>query len=587
MQTFEAMDAKIGTALGRLHGLDSTLLSHAAGKARKEGLLIGEVLVRDNSVPMASVLENLGLIWGVIPLGESCSNGVSGLRAPEEPVLSCIGRDFAMKRRIAPIGVKDGRLFVAALDPSVPEIFDDISVMTGLEVMPCTATRERILQEIDRLWPASRPLADTGDDFENSQARQSEIGTAQSPSSAGKEGPGSSGTVSNDTIVFSHSANGSDHDILTGSGSPVADDLNSMLREALSWGSSDIHVEPGETATAVRYRVDGVLDKAADRPSEQHLKIISRIKLLAGMDISERRLPQDGRFRVKLGDESVDVRVSVMPSGSGERAVLRLLRKSGSFLNLGSLGMPAVILEEMERMLSRAGGIIIATGPTGSGKTTTLYGCLKKLNNPGRNIMTIEDPIEYRIPGLGQIQVKPEIGFTFSSGLRSILRQDPDVIMVGEIRDSETASIAAHASMTGHLVLTTLHTGDAASAISRLASLGVDRETIGGTLSGVVAQRLVRLVCTDCGGPDNAAGCDSCRGSGYRGRTGIFELIPVRGNVQKLITNGASPDEIRAAAAFMNGHSLFEAGLELVSRGLTTREELNRVVDPYEEGYRG
>lgn len=546
----------IGSLIGPLHGIEAAALDKAASDACKEGLLTGEVLARDHSVPMSSVLDCLARVWGVVPINGSGELENINLKALPPGPLSSIGRDFAMKKKISPLGIRDGILYVAALDPSVLETYDDVAAMTGIEVMPCVAARERIQQEIDRLWPAGRK-ADSHERFD---------------------------TVSKETLIFSHSFGDTDQDLLMDSGSAVAEELNSMLRESLSWGSSDIHLEPGESVLCVRYRVDGVLIRVDDRPAALHPQILSRVKLLAGMDISERRLPQDGRFRVKSGDETVDIRVSVMPSGAGERAVMRLLRKNGSQLNLSSLGMPPKLLVELKRMLSRAGGIVIVTGPTGSGKSTTLYGCLKHLNDPGRNIMTIEDPIEYRIPGLGQIQVKPEIGFTFSSGLRSILRQDPDVIMVGEIRDPETAAIASHASMTGHLVLTTLHTKDAASAISRMVSLGVDRETIGGTLCGVVAQRLVRLSCRECGGKVTSVPCASCRGTGYRGRTGIFELIPVNGPVQKLISACGTPEEIRAAAETMGFGTLMEAGMDLVTKKLTTPEEIMRVADLQGEG---
>lgn len=379
---------------------------------------------------------------------------------------------------------------------------------------------------------------------------------------------------------------------------PIIRLLNALLRQAVKERASDIHLEPFEKDLEVRLRVDGILRKILCPPKIIQDALTSRIKIMANLDIAEKRLPQDGRIRLLLGGKDVDIRVSFIPTIHGERAVLRLLHRKGGLIGLDSLGMEADTKAAFEELLLRPNGIILVTGPTGSGKTTTLYAALKRIHNEEKNIITIEDPVEYELKGIGQIQINPRIGLTFASGLRSIVRQDPDVIMVGEIRDLETAQIATQASLTGHLVLSTLHTNDSASAIARLLDIGVEPFLVASSLIGVLAQRLVRLNCPNCSEPIPAngsetifspeerpkiqklmkgKGCAKCGGTGYLGRAGIFEFLPIGPEVRRLITSRADARNIKEVAVSLGMKTLRGHGLMKIANGLTTPEEILRV----------
>ncbi len=354
---------------------------------------------------------------------------------------------------------------------------------------------------------------------------------------------------------------------------PIIRMLNALLTQAARDGASDIHIEPYERHSNVRFRVDGTLREVVQPNRALHAALISRLKIMAELDIAEKRLPQDGRISLRLGQRAIDVRVSTLPSAHGERAVLRLLDKSESKLTLAAVGMEGQTLQRFESLVKQPHGIILVTGPTGSGKTTTLYAALQSLDASQNNIMTVEDPIEYELTGVGQTQVNPKIDLDFAKALRAILRQDPDIIMIGEIRDHETAQIAIQASLTGHLVLATLHTNDAASAITRLTDMGVEPFLLSSSLLGVLAQRLLRKSCTHCQG----AGCEACGHSGYLGRTGIFELLTTNDDMRALIHNQASEAQLRDAA-LRNGMTLMrEDGERLVRQGISTPEELVRV----------
>lgn len=359
----------------------------------------------------------------------------------------------------------------------------------------------------------------------------------------------------------------------TSDDAPIIRMLNALLTQAARDGASDIHIEPYERHSVVRFRVDGNLREVVQPNRALHAALISRLKIMAELDIAERRMPQDGRISLRIGTRAVDVRVSTIPSAHGERAVLRLLDKSEGQLSLESVGMQGDVLARLGHLLQQPHGIILVTGPTGSGKTTTLYAGLQRLDTRGRNIMTVEDPIEYELAGIGQTQVNTKIDLTFAKALRAILRQDPDIIMVGEIRDIETAQIAIQASLTGHLVLATLHTNDAASAVTRLTDMGIEPFLLSSSLLGVLAQRLVRKVCTACSG----AGCDACAHTGYAGRTGVFELLETDDTLRALIHNRAAEADIRAAALAKGMVLMREDGERLVALGITTREELMRV----------
>ncbi len=359
----------------------------------------------------------------------------------------------------------------------------------------------------------------------------------------------------------------------TSDDAPIIRMLNALLTQAVRDGASDIHIEPYERHSSVRFRVDGSLRDVVNPNRALHAALISRLKIMADLDIAEKRLPQDGRISLRIGTRAVDVRVSTLPSSHGERAVLRLLDKSGERINLEAVGMQGDVLRQFEHLVAQPHGIILVTGPTGSGKSTTLYAALERLDIRRQNIMTVEDPIEYELPGVGQTQVNPKIDLNFARALRAILRQDPDVIMIGEIRDFETAQIAIQASLTGHLVLATLHTNDAASAVTRLTDMGIEPFLLSSSLLGVLAQRLVRKLCGQC----NGAGCQSCGKTGYQGRTGVFELLAANDAIRAQIHHKAPEAELRAAALEGGMTLMREDGERLVQSGITSREELVRV----------
>ncbi|MDB5752948.1 MAG: gspE [Ramlibacter sp.] len=360
---------------------------------------------------------------------------------------------------------------------------------------------------------------------------------------------------------------------------PIIRMLNALLTQAARDGASDIHIEPYERHSSVRFRVDGTLREVVQPNRALHAALISRLKIMAELDISEKRLPQDGRISLRIGTRAVDVRVSTLPSAHGERAVLRLLDKSESRISLESVGMIGLTLERFLNLIDQPHGIVLVTGPTGSGKTTTLYAALTRLDAAASNIMTVEDPIEYELHGIGQTQVNPKIDLDFAKALRAILRQDPDVIMIGEIRDYETAQIAIQASLTGHLVLATLHTNDAASAVTRLTDMGVEPFLLSSSILGVLAQRLVRKLCEYCKVEVEGVqrGCAHCGHTGYHGRTGIFELMTADERMRGLIHNRASEAEIREAALAGGMKLMRDDGERLVRDGLTSREEVLRV----------
>ena len=359
----------------------------------------------------------------------------------------------------------------------------------------------------------------------------------------------------------------------TSDDAPIIRMLNALLTQAARDGASDIHIEPYERHSAVRFRVDGTLRDVVQPNRALHAALISRLKIMADLDIAEKRLPQDGRISLRIGTRGVDVRVSTLPSAHGERAVLRLLDKSGNKLTLEAVGMQGKVLTQLEHLIAQPHGIILVTGPTGSGKTTTLYAALQKLDTRSQNIMTVEDPIEYELPGVGQTQVNAKIDLDFAKALRAILRQDPDVIMIGEIRDFETAQIAIQASLTGHLVLATLHTNDAASAVTRLTDMGIEPFLLSSSLLGVLGQRLLRKLCTSCHGK----GCTSCGHTGYQGRTGVFELLVTNDAIRAQIHHRASEADIRTAAIAEGMTLMRDDGERLVREGVTSREELVRV----------
>ncbi len=416
---------------------------------------------------------------------------------------------------------------------------------------------------------------------------------------------------------FGSDAFGRDGDDMLTADLPTADDLldsaddapairliNGIIAEAVRQGVSDIHIEPYETGLVVRMRVDGMLQERLRMPPHVAPVVVSRIKVMARLDIAERRVPQDGRISITLGGKLVDVRVSTLPSRAGERVVMRILDKDAAFISLDLLGLSQSARQILTDALAQPNGIILVTGPTGSGKTTTLYAGLKQLNDGSRNILTVEDPVEYAVEGVGQTQVNAKVGMTFAAGLRAILRQDPDVVMIGEIRDRETAEIAVQAALTGHLVLSTVHTNDAIGAITRMRDMKIEPFLLASTLRAVIAQRLVRRLCEHCRAPQKAdsnmahllgiksgdiiyqaAGCDRCKNSGFNGRVGVFEAIRIDDNIRKLINDDADEADI-AKHAFAAQPNLNAAAREMVLAGQTTVEEAVRISrsDAYSDG---
>ncbi|HVJ02118.1 MAG TPA: type II secretion system ATPase GspE [Sphingomonas sp.] len=401
-----------------------------------------------------------------------------------------------------------------------------------------------------------------------------------------------------DLAALADSAASVDDLLDTRDDAPVIRLINALLLEAVKEGASDVHIETQEKRLVVRFRIDGVLRDMLEPPRALAPLLVSRIKVMAKLDIAERRIPQDGRVTLRIGGHDVDARVSTIPTQHGERVVMRLLEKGSLRLDLESLGMGEEDRQVFARLLDRPHGMMLVTGPTGSGKTTTLYSALTRLNDRNRNIMTVEDPIEYELAGVAQTQVNPRTDMTFARGLRAILRQDPDVIMVGEIRDQETAEVAVRSAMTGHFVLSTLHTNTAIGSVTRLIDMGVERYLLAPMLVGLVAQRLVRKLCPECRWEDEATeadsrllggvlkpgkriwrrgGCDSCHGEGYRGRAGLYEVVAVDDRLQKLIHDGASEADLEKAAR-KTSPSLLEDGVAKIREGLTTVDEVARVV---------
>jgi general secretion pathway protein E len=377
---------------------------------------------------------------------------------------------------------------------------------------------------------------------------------------------------------------------------PIIRLVNVILTQALRRRASDVHIEPYMKETKVRFRLDGILYEVFSLPRRFHPHVVSRIKVMTNRDIAEKRVPQDGRMKIKVANKEVDIRVSIIPMTFGERIVLRLLDKTVSLLGMGEMGLDGDHLKKLERLINKNSGIFLVTGPTGSGKTTTLYAALNRINTSGKNIVTIEDPVEYELKGVGQIQVNPKTELTFARGLRSILRHDPDIIMVGEIRDLETVEIAIQASLTGHMVFSTLHTNDAATALTRLVDMGAEPFLIASSLLAVLAQRLVRTICPSCREsfhPDPATlselnlpadhvlyrgkGCATCFRSGYSGRTGIFELLLMDQDIRRLLTSGADAVTVKQAAVQNGMRTLYEDGVRKVVSGITTLREVMRV----------
>ena len=482
---------------------------------------------------------------------------------PNLSAVNLIGVQAARRFNAVPIGFDDdNRLLVATVDPSNVLALDDLKLMTGHEVRPVVASNDDVMALIGRMSRLDEVVAEAIEE-----------------------------EAEDDLAVVTEIQESADD-------APIIKLVNSIIAQAVEEGASDVHFEPDGTAMRVRFRIDGVLQETTSIPRRMIAGVISRVKIMGGLDIAEKRVPQDGRVTLTVEGRPVDIRVVTMPGVHGEGSVMRLLDKSAALIDLDALGMEEMNRERFEQAFRESHGAVLVTGPTGSGKSTTLYAALNAINSPDRNVITIEDPVEYQMTGINQIQVNPRAGLSFATGLRSMLRADPDVIMVGEVRDAETARIAIESALTGHLVLTTLHTNDAPSSITRLTEMGVEPFLTASAVHTVVAQRLVRVLCPSCkrrtlvsvdalrGAGFNVAfdleayepgGCSRCGGSGYRGRLGLYEVMTVTEEIRELTITRTAADEIGDVAISQGMRPLRDDGLEKVKQGVTSIAEVSRV----------
>ncbi len=559
-------------SLGRLlldkNMITDSQLKQALEEQRYTGKLLGRTLVELGFLSEEDVLKALGVQAGVEYVD------LSKITIPDD-IIKKISPSLAKIYKVVPVGFKDGILTIAMSDPLNVNIIDDLRFMLNCPVKGVVARETDIVDAIQKLYGAS------------GETINEVIGEIEKKIPEAKKG-GEAEEVS-DVVVLQELA----------SQPPVVKLLNLILLQSIKERASDIHFEPFEDKYMVRYRVDGVLCDVTSPPKNLALAISSRIKVMAHLDIAERRLPQDGRIMLSIEGKNIDLRVSTLPTAFGESVVLRVLDKEVVSLSLTQIGMQKKMLTELREIIVKPNGIILATGPTGGGKTTTLYSCLREINKIDYKIITTEDPVEYDLPGIIQVAIKPKINLTFANCLRHILRQDPDIIMVGEIRDTETLQIAIQASLTGHLVFSTLHTNDAPGTITRLINMGAEPFLITSTLESVIAQRLVRVICKNCRErytPEPAAleelgltdeemehmtfyrgkGCSQCNKRGYRGRTGIFEFLKMTDRLRPLVMQRSQTSVIREAAQKEGMRPLREDGLEKIRKGITTIEEIIR-----------
>ena len=490
---------------------------------------------------------------------------------PKVPfVLNGISSRFIRENKIIPLEMKNNVLKVVMEDPEDLMAIDALRVATSADIMVYACDSKVIEEYISRFYEQetqniNRIIEDLGEKgIEFLREEEEDIGHLKDLASE----------------------------------APIIRLVNMFITRAVESRASDIHVEPFEDEMKVRYRIDGVLHDIESTPKRLQAAIVSRIKIMAKLNIAERRLPQDGRIRLRVGESELDLRVSTIPVLYGESVVMRILRKEGIVIDLDLLGFGPQTLRSFNQLITKPNGIMLVTGPTGSGKTTTLYGALDKINSPDKKIITVEDPVEYQLKGVNQIQVKPQIGLNFANTLRHIVRQDPDIIMIGEIRDLETAEIAIQSALTGHLVFSTLHTNDAPSAITRLLDMGVENFLLSSTIRGILAQRLVRIICPACKEKDSAIsdreelklfgiditqslyhgrGCEQCASTGYYGRAGIFELLVVDDEIRKLILKNSDANQIRDTAKQFGMKTLLEDGADKIKAGVTTLSEVLRV----------
>ncbi|UCF06753.1 MAG: type IV-A pilus assembly ATPase PilB [bacterium] len=485
----------------------------------------------------------------------------------EENAVELIPPEVATKFQVVPINREGRVLTVAMANPDNIFAIDDIKFITGLEVRPVVATETAIKRAIDRFYESADALAevmrDMEEDFEIVEEMEEDLGLAEAQSED----------------------------------APVVKLVNSLISDAVNKSASDIHIEPFEKRVRVRYRIDGMLHEMMSPPFRMKGAIISRLKIMAELDIAEKRVPQDGRIKIRIGRKQIDLRVSTLPTIFGEKVVMRILDQSNLQIDLTKLGFQAEALDKFLKAIESPYGMVLVTGPTGSGKTTTLYSALNRINLPHHNIMTAEDPVEYNLDGINQVNVHEEIGLTFASALKAFLRQDPNIVMVGEIRDLETASIGVKAALTGHLVLSTLHTNDAPSTINRMIDMGIEPFLVSSSVNLILAQRLVRKLCEKCKKnvpihPEalrelalsneesfeiyEAVGCTSCSGTGYSGRLGLYEVMPISEEIREMILNRCSAGEIKSQAVKEGMLTLRSDGIVKLRDGITSLEEVLR-----------
>ncbi len=558
-------DKSLGAILLESTSLTEEQLEQALQVHRERGIKLGDALVQLKFLRTEDILKALS-----VQLGFPYENKIDIEEIPSD-LINDLPINYAKKNEVLPLR-KDGEFIVVAIaNPSNFYVIDDLRIIFNSPIKPVIASSYEIINAINAVYNRT---TETGEDA------MSELDESMTEIDADFNEPV-------DLLDASDEA-------------PIIRLVNSLLFRSVKQKASDIHIEPFEKELIVRFRIDGVLYDIIHPPKRAQSAIISRVKIMAGLNIAEKRLPQDGRIRIKIAGKDIDIRVSTIPASYGESVVMRLLDRSSILLGLDDLGLWGRNLEKMNDLIYSRHGIILVTGPTGSGKSTTLYAALSKINSKDIKILTIEDPVEYQLPGINQVQVNPKIELTFSSGLRSFLRQDPDVIMVGEIRDRETAEIAIQASLTGHLVLSTLHTNDAPSSITRLIDMGIEPFLASSSIIGIIAQRLVRTVCKDCakrytpteeeleeiglnikelGGKQlfRPVGCPNCLETGYAGRTGIHEFMAVDDAVRIEVMKGSDASTIRKVAIDQGMVSLRRDAAHKVVNGITTVEEVLRV----------
>ena len=544
-------------------------LEEAVGIQKSEGGRLLKILTDKQFVTEQDMVFSMGRCLNTPPIN------LSRLRVPEE-VLSLVPREMARDNRLVPVARLNGKLFVAMADPTNVLAVDDLKRRVQLDIVPMIATEKAIKDALTGVHAAG----DMGQVLKQVAEEAVQSAEAVEVQATDRE------EIDLDRLV-QDSAD-----------APVIKIVNLILAQAVKEGASDIHIEPFHNTLKLRYRIDGELVPAESPPKALQLAVTSRIKILAGLNIAERRIPQDGRFLIRVLGKEVDLRISILPTSHGEKIVIRILDKTALTGSVDKMGMDQETLAKFRKAIDAPHGMILVTGPTGSGKTTTLYSVLQELNNPQYNIVTVEDPIEYELAGVNQVAVRSDIGLDFASALRSILRQDPDIVMVGEIRDNETADIAVKAALTGHQVLSTLHTNDAAGAITRLDDMGIEPFLISSSILMTCAQRLVRRVCTNCqeefvpedeiveklGLKDtkeavfhHGTGCDRCKGRGYLGRLALIEALPISEAIRRLIIKRASAAIIKNQAMSEGMKTLRQVGIEKAFEGITTLEEVWRV----------